>query len=72
MFNHESQWLLRSALITEGLVPLTALVIMVREITEFHPYCISDIPHFYVLSFCLVFSPLMLPMYSSPAEYQIN
>lgn len=31
---------------------------MVMEITEFHPYRISDVSHFYALSFCLVFIAL--------------
>lgn len=50
MFSHKSWWLLGSALITEGLSPLTALVIKVMERKEFHPYRISDVTHFYVLS----------------------
>lgn len=50
MFSHQSRWLLGSALITEGLSPLTAPVIKVMERKELHPYHISDVTHFYVLS----------------------
>lgn len=72
MLDHESQWLLRSAFIPGSFGPLTALVMMVTEITEFHPYRISDVSHFYALSFCLVFIALQFPLYSLPTEYQIS
>lgn len=38
MLDHESQWLLRSAFIRSSFIPLTALAMMVMEITELHPY----------------------------------
>lgn len=50
MFSHKSWWLLGPALITGGLSPLTALAIKAMERKEFHPYRISDVIHFYVLS----------------------
>lgn len=72
MLDHESQWLLRSAFIRGSFIPLTAPAMMVMEITEFHPYHISDVSHFYALYFCLVFIMWTLPLDSSPTEYQIN
>lgn len=72
MLDHESQWLPRSAFITGSFGPLTALAMMVMEITEFQPYRISNFSHFYALSFCLVFIALTLPLYSLPTEYQIS
>lgn len=72
MLDHESQRLLRSAFITGSFDPLTALSMMVTEITEFHPYCISDVSHFYALSFHLVFIALTLPLHSLFTEYQIS
>lgn len=72
MLDHESQRLLRSAFITGSFDPLTALAMMVTEITEFHPYCISDVSHFYALSFHLVFTVLTPPLYSLLTEYQIS
>lgn len=72
MLHHERQWLLRSTFIRGSFIPLTALAMMVMEITEFHPYHISDVSHFYALYFCLVFITRTLPLDSSPREYQIN
>lgn len=72
MLDHESQRLLRSAFITGSFDPLTALAMMVTEITEFHPYCISDVSHFYALFFHLVFTALTPPLYSLLTEYQIS
>lgn len=51
MLDHESQWLLRSAFIRGSFIPLTAPAMMVMEITEFHPYHISDVSHFYAVYF---------------------
>lgn len=72
MLHHERQWLLRSTFIRGSFIPLTALAMMVMEITEFHPYHISDVSHFYAPYFCLVFIRRTLPLDSSPTEYQIN
>lgn len=72
MLDHESQWLLRSAFIRSSFIPLTALAMMVMEITQLHPYHGSDASHFHAIYFCLVFIVQTLPLDSSPTEYQIN
>lgn len=69
MLDHESQWLLRSAFIRGSFIPLTALAMVVIEITELHPYHCSDVSHFYGLYFCLVCIMRTLPLDSSPTEY---
>lgn len=54
MLDHESQWLLRSSFITGSFNPLTGLEMMVMEITEFHPYHISEVSNVYAHSLCFV------------------